>query len=140
MRGFDQPTIGRRGTMTVGGKGSRMRRARVRRNVPGGGFEVLENRTVLSTLDITNQALTYDAQNAASALTVSLVNSTTVSFHDADQAITLGAGTTGWSGGGTKTVTGPYSSYSNMTIGGTDAGQSLTIDSAPTGTRSISTA
>jgi uncharacterized protein (TIGR03118 family) len=128
MRTFDQQARSRRdGTFVLGNRG-RVNRARPRRRQPGAAFDFLEDRTVLSTLDITSSALTYDAQNAASALTVSLVNSTTVSFHDADQTITLGAGTTGWSGGGTNTITGPLSSYGSMTIGGTDAGQSLTID------------
>ncbi len=71
-------------------------------------------------------------------MTVSIDPSNTadVIFTDADQSITLaGAGTSGWTGNGTNTVTGPTSSYSSMAIGGSTAlGQILTIDYAGSST------
>ena len=95
----------------------------------------MEDRRLLSTFDITSGALTYNASNAVSDLTVSIVPSSSpaqASVTDADQTITLTANamTAGWSGSGTNTVTGPVSSISSMTIGGTNAGQSLTLDFA----------
>jgi hypothetical protein len=93
-------------------------------------LEQLELRTLLSsTLDITAGVLTY-AANAASNLTVSS-NGTTETFTDSSQTITLTAAavTAGWSGSASNTVTGPESSITSMSIGGTDnAGQSLTLD------------
>ena len=130
MRGFEQLGRSRRDGITVRGNRGCVNRARPRRRDAGGGFEVLEDRTLLSTLDITSRALTYDATGAASDLTVSLVNSTTLSFSDTDQTIFLStnAGQAGWSGSGTNTVTGPLASVGSMSISGTTtAGQSLTL-------------
>ncbi len=99
-------------------------------NHSGSLIEVLEDRRLLSTLDITAGALNYDASNAASDLTISIASAGAESFTDADQTITLTAAamSAGWSGSGTNTVTGPLSSISSMTVGGTDAGQSLKLD------------
>ena len=96
-------------------------------------LENLEERITPSTLDITGGALTYTAAPAsASDLTVSVdpSNTSDVIFTEADQLITLaGAGTSGWTGNGTNTVTGPESSYSSIAVGGSTAlGQILTID------------
>lgn len=114
------------------GRGHRMR---ARRRQPGSWLEILEDRRLLATLDIGSigGALTYSAgAGLSSALTVSIDPSDTADliFSDGGQTITLtGAGTAGWTGGGTNTVTGPTSSFSSMTIGGsTTLGQALTID------------
>ena len=132
MVGFDQQAFWRRELIRGGGRRRPFDRTRSRRRRRETVFDHLEERTVLSTLDVTSGALTYDAANAASALTVSLANSTTVSFTDADQAITLlsGASNVGWSSVGSHTVTGPLGSFMSMAIGGTDAGLSLTLDYA----------
>src|ERR1700689_2242896 len=94
---------------SVGSRGSRARGARARRQQAEVMLEVLEDRRLLSTLDITGGALTYTAApTSASDLTVSIDPSDTanVIFTDADQLITLaGAGTSGWTGNGTNTVT-----------------------------------
>ena len=131
MRAFDLQTRRRGGLMRVGGKRGCVSRAKRHLHAPGGGFDVLEDRTLLSTLDITAGALTYDGTVGASALTVSIVTSGTEQFADADQSITLTASamTAGWAGSGTNTVTGPVSSVNLMTITtSSTAGQSLTID------------
>ncbi len=123
-RGLDLIGLERRGTQ----------RARARRREPGSLFEMLEERRLLAaTLDVTNAVLSYDANNNPSALTVNVApssNGLNESFTDADQTInlSLNALTAGWRGSGTNTVTGPISSVSSMTIGGTNAGQSLTIN------------
>ena len=63
MRSFYHHATCRRGFITVGGTRSRVCRARARRHQPGAVFEVLEDRTLLSTLDITSGALTYDCDD-----------------------------------------------------------------------------
>ncbi len=114
---------------------SRFGSARARRYRPGSLFDCLEVRRLLSALDLTDGALTYNASNAASDVTVSILPSASApvaSVNDADQTITLTAKAiqAGWSGSGTNSVTGPASSISSMSIGGTNAGQSLTLDFA----------
>ena len=99
---------------------------------------MLEERQLLAaTLDIaTGGLLSYTANNAASALTIAFVpnpvtpSAPNESFTDTDQTInlSLAALQAGWRGSGTNTVTGPISTVSSMTIGGTNAGQSLTIN------------
>jgi hypothetical protein len=95
-------------------------------------LEMLEDRRLHSALDILGGALLYDANNAASDLTVSIQagsGGATESFTDADQSIVLGPGAlfAGWTISGNSAI-GPVSSVSSMSIGGPNAGSSLTID------------
>ncbi len=114
----------------AGSTRGRTRRPRLLWNPYGSLIEILEDRRLLSTLDITSGALTYDATDLASDLTVSIAPGGALTITDADQTITLttGAMDAGWLGSGTNTVFGDFTSISSMTIGGTDAGQSLTLD------------
>jgi large repetitive protein len=109
-------------------RGSRNRRSKRRF-----AFEVLESRTVLSTLDIAAGALDYNATLAATNLTVSTTGgpSGAYTFSDADQviALTAGAMAAGWTGGGTNTVTGPDSSVNSIEIDTGPAANSITINS-----------
>jgi hypothetical protein len=108
---------------------ARSRRQTRRRS--GALIEQLEDRTLLSSLDITSGVLTYDGSNptpAASRLTVS-ETAGVYTFTDLDQTITLGSGAVGWTGDGTNTVTGPANSLTSIAIiGGIAGGNGLTID------------
>ena len=132
MNLLSQKTL-RRGRFGFGGSNrGRTRRAKAPWHRGGSLVEILEDRTLLSTLDITAGALTYDATTSASDLTVSTTGpGGHDTFTDTDQLITLTAAamTAGWSGSGTNTVTGPESSVSSMAItNSSSAGQSLTLD------------
>ena len=116
-----------RNTSLRGGHGIRANKIRARRRRWVVELDRLEDRLVLATLSITGGHLDYDASGASSILTVELVNNTTVSFSDELQDINLGSGTSGWTGSGLHTVTGPIG-YTAMTIGASDQGQNLTID------------
>jgi Ca2+-binding RTX toxin-like protein len=74
--------------------------------------EPLEDRRVLATLDITGGALTYTAgMGESNQPVVSVVNGVLRFAEASGIAITLtGAGTAGWSGGGTSAVSGPVAS------------------------------
>ena len=101
MRGFAQQLVDDRGVITLRGNRNRAGCERMRRRRHAREFDVLEDRTVLSTLDITSGALTYDATTTASDLTVSSTGpGGTDTFTDTDQLITLTAAamTAGWSG------------------------------------------
>src|SRR5207247_7469260 len=74
--------------------------------------EHLEDRTLLSTLDVVGGNLTYLATAAVNNnLTISVAGAN-YTFTDTAETITLGAGATGagWTGSGTNTVTGPTAS------------------------------
>ena len=112
--------------------GPRKRRTNAPWSRGGSLIELLEDRTLLSTLDITSGALTYDATTTVSNLTVSSTGPAgTETFTDTGQLITLttAAMTAGWSGSGTDTVSGPANTVSSMAITtGASAGQHLTVD------------
>lgn len=96
-------------------------------------IEALESRTLLSTLAfLTTGNLSYQAAaTTASALTLSATaNDGVYTFTDTDQPISLDptAIAAGWSNLNSHEVTGPTSSVSSITVGGTSAGQSLTVD------------
>ena len=93
-------------------------------------FEPLESRWLMSTLDITSSALTYDGTGAASAVTISAAGSTeTVNETGSIITLTANAISAGWSGGGTNTVTGPTSSFASLHVTTSSTlGQSLTLD------------
>ena len=124
-------TLRRRRFGFASSSGGRARRAKAPCRRSGSMIEVLEDRTLLSTLDITAGALTYDGVASASDLTVSTSGpGGHDTFTDTDQLITLTAAamTAGWSGSGTNTVTGLESSVSSMAItNSSSAGQSLTL-------------
>jgi hypothetical protein len=94
-------------------------------------MEPLEPRWLMSTLDISSGQLVYSA-STASAITLS-VSGSTETLADTAATITLSANATssGWSGSGTNTVTGPTSSFSSLNIStSSTAGQSLTLNYA----------
>ena len=103
------------------------------------GLESLEDRTLLSTLNISGHALSY---LAGSGVTNKLTISTTgtsgaYNFNDTAEPITLGAGAiaAGWTGGGTNNVTGPDSSVTSIsvnTLGGNDSVSVQSIDALTT--------
>ena len=109
------------------------RRARARRRGYGAVVEILEERRVLSSLDITSGALTYSADaGTASDLAISVdAGHTTLTFADPSQAITLTANAlaANWSNTSPNIVTGPVSSVTSMLVNGaTTSGQDLTVD------------
>ncbi len=132
MRAFDRLTRNRREGMTARGDRTVLEPTRRRSRGTLAAFDVLEDRKLLSTLDITSGALTYDATTTASHLTVSSTGqSGTETFTDTDQVIVLTSGTTaaGWSGSGTNTVSGPMDSVTSMAVTtSSSSGQSLTLD------------
>ncbi|QEH37730.1 hypothetical protein OJF2_63210 [Aquisphaera giovannonii] len=85
-------------------------------------LEYLEDRTVLSTIDIVGGVLTYveaSSPGSPNLLTVSTTGPAgQYTFTESLQNITLGAGAigAGWTGGGTTSVTGPDSSVSSISI------------------------
>ena len=94
-------------------------------------MEWLENRTLLSTLNILPGGnLTYSDgpfPPTPNVLTVSTTGSPAYyTFTELSQTITLGSGTTGWSGSGTHTVTGPASSVTSIAI--TKAGGTINVN------------
>ena len=107
----------------VGPGGWRGSRVRGRGRRPGSQVEILEDRRLLSTLDITSGALQYDTTSGASGLTIEIIG-TTLFFIDEDQTITLGSGATadGWGAIG-GVADGPASSVSSMLIGGNSSGR-----------------
>src|SRR5215470_9013722 len=112
-----------RGVRAARQSGTRWRR-------PGPLMDLLEERRLLSTLTIdSNGNLTYDAAGAASALTIS-VSGGTYTFTDTDQAITLaGPGTANWAlSNNNMTAMGPAAPVTSLAVGGSSAGQSLTLD------------
>jgi hypothetical protein len=121
----------------AGSTRGRARPARILWNHSGSMFEVLEDRRLLSTLDITSGSLTYDGTAAASDLTVSTTGpSGAYRFTDADQTITLTAAamTAGWTGSGTNSVTGPDSSVTGITITTGAADDTISINSVDAST------
>ena len=93
--------------------------------------EQLEDRTLLSLLDIASGVLTYDGSNPtpASEPPDGLGDGGVYTFTDLDQNITLGSGAVGWQVGRTTTVTGPANSVTSIAIiGGSSGGNGLTID------------
>jgi hypothetical protein len=94
-------------------------------------LEALEDRLLLSTLDITSGALVYTGDNFLSAVIVATdISGTTVVINDPQGPISLtGPGVAGWTGGGTHVVSGPIGSFSSMTVTtGSTAGQVLVLD------------
>ncbi len=124
----------RRGIDLVGPDGARVRRRRAHRSRPDLLFDVLEDRSLLLTLDIASGALTYVADAGfQSTLTVSIdpTDTANVIFSDPAQTIVLGAGASGagWSQVDANDVTGPLASFSSVAISGaTNLGQKLTLD------------
>src|SRR5262245_9008590 len=95
------------------------------------GLEPPEDREVPATLQITGGLLTYTAANgAANRLELSAVSST-YTFHDTAEKITV-VGIAGASGSGTNTVTLPASAVpaNGIAINLGDKNDALTIDSA----------
>lgn len=126
------PRPGGIGLRGAGEGGVRRRKAQRHRAVLP--VEALEDRCLLSTLDIDGGVLLWSAEApAASSLTVSIdpSNPGNVVFTDSGQSISLGVGAigSGWSAVSANVVTGPLSAYSTMEVDGdTTAGQTLTVD------------
>ena len=130
MNRLSQGTIRHRRYAIDTSKVGRARAAKAPMRRRGSLIEVLEDRRLLSTLTIdANGNLTYDAAGAAGALSVS-VSGGNYTFTDTDQAITLaGPGTTDWMlSNNNMTATGPAAPVTTLTVGGSSAGQSLTLD------------
>src|SRR5690348_8906525 len=116
--GFESPESGR------------VRRAMARWHRPGLRLEVLEDRTLPSTLAFpTAGHLQYSGTAAvASDLTIS-TDGTNYTIHDAVQTITLDPSATGWSNIDPNTVTGPNSSITTISIGTSTADDTVSIQS-----------
>jgi hypothetical protein len=96
-------------------------------------LERMEERTLLSTVDVGSGTLLYNDGGAASNVTLSLASASVEQITDSSATITLGttAALLGWSGGGTHTVTGPTSSFAFIQVAGSStAGANLTLNYA----------
>lgn len=82
-----------------------------------------------ATLHITDGSLTYTGSSGANSLTVS-VSGGTYTFTDAAEAITLTGMTTGWSGNGTTSVSGPDSSVNAINLNLGDGADTVNLRSA----------
>ncbi|MGC8642304.1 MAG: TIGR03118 family protein, partial [Isosphaeraceae bacterium] len=103
--------------------------------------ELLEDRTLLSTLDITTsgsgsslvESLSYiGSAGKTNHLTISTTGiGGKYTFMDTGETITLGAGAlaAGWTGTGTNTVTGPDSSVTEMTVNTGDMNDTVVVQS-----------
>ncbi|WP_165226922.1 Ig-like domain-containing protein [Aquisphaera insulae] len=104
-------------------------RSRAARRTAARVLEGLEDRTVLSTIDISGGVLTYLETTSPGSPNVLTVSSTgpagTLTFVESSQLVTLGAGAiaAGWTGSGTNNPHGPDSAVSSISI--TRAGASV---------------
>jgi hypothetical protein len=96
-------------------------------------LEALEDRVLLSVLNIVSKALTYvAAAGIANNLTISTAGATgAYTFNDAGETITLGPGAigAGWTGSGTHTVTGPDASVASIAVDTKDGNHTVAVQS-----------
>ena len=131
MNRLEQQLQRRHGLELVRRRQGAARRRKGRRPLPKLQVELLEDRRLLSTLDITNNVLTYTADaGSASNLTIGIdsANTSDVSVQDPGHTVTLTGDTSQWSLGTDGEANGPISSFTSIVVNGlTSSGENLTI-------------